>query len=127
MPGQANTDNRMVGSLTGGQPHYVTRKSGEQFVFGGICPRFTANKICQHTIAATEKCGKLSHFCDWWKSHFAGPDIDSLAVVGLPKGVAGQRVERLSVDINVLEKIVLHFQLHRIESKMCLITSCLCR
>ena len=91
VPGQPNSNNRIVASMTNGPPHYVTKKSEGQFVCTGVCPRFTANKICQHTVAAAENCKQLSQFCAWWKMHHTGPNIDSLAVVGLPKGVAGQK------------------------------------
>ena len=39
---------------------------------------------------AAEATGKLTKFCEWWKrSH--SPDIESLAMLGLPKRVAGQK------------------------------------
>ena len=83
-------DSRTLTTEGGQPPHYITKKSEAQFICGGFCPRFTTNKICQHTVAASENCGKLSKFCTWWKTHCKGPDIDSLAVAGLPKR-AGQK------------------------------------
>ena len=92
VPGQGQSENRIVASLSGGMPHYVVKKSGGQFICSGECPRFSTNKICQHIIAAAEHTNHLQEFCKWWKLHFHGPNIDKLASLGLPKGVAGQKV-----------------------------------
>ena len=92
VPGQAaDSSNRMVGSSSGGEPHYIVRKNSGQYICNGLCPRFGAYKICQHAVAAAQDSGELSSFCRWWKSqHNNGPNLDSLAMSGLPKGVAGQ-------------------------------------
>ena len=91
VPGQDGSDNRMVVSNTGNEPHYISRKPRGQFVCSGICPRFTAYKICEHIVAACEHSGNLKIFCDWWKCLKSGPNLDSLALSGLPKGVAGNK------------------------------------
>ena len=91
VPGQPNTDNRMVASLTGKEPHYISKKSKGQFICSGICHRYATYKICEHIVAACESTGNLASFCDWWKCQKSGPDLDSLALSGLPKGVAGNK------------------------------------
>jgi hypothetical protein len=91
VPGQADTCNRMVASLNGGEPHYLSRKSNNQFICSGICHRFSTYKICQHIVAACEQTQTLSQFCEWWTCKVSGPDLDSLALSGLPKGVAGNK------------------------------------
>ena len=91
VPGQTGSGNRMVASVNGGEPHYVIGKSSGQYICNGLCPQFTAYKICQHVVAAAEDGAKLSSFCTWWKSQHKGPNVDSLAMSGLPKGVAGQK------------------------------------
>ena len=73
------------------EPHHVTYKSSGQFVCSGICPLFSTYKICQHTVAAAEATQNLQKFCQWWKKQSHSPDLDSLAMSGLPKGVAGQK------------------------------------
>ena len=90
VPGQCDSsNNRMVASVTGGEPHYVSEKKS-RFFCDGKCPRFNTYKICQHVIAAAQSCGMLRGFCDWWKSLKSSTNIDSLAMIGIPKG-AGQK------------------------------------
>ena len=89
VPGQSNSNNRMVASVNGGEPHYVEEKKGK-FVCNGKCPRFFAYKICQHVVAAAQARGMLNTFCSWWKSQKADANKDVLAMVDLPKG-AGQK------------------------------------
>ena len=74
-----------------GEPHHVTRKPSGQILCSGVCPRFTTYKICQHIVAAAEVTNYLMEFCNWWKKQSCPPDIESLAMSGLPKGVAGQK------------------------------------
>ena len=69
VPGQSNSNNRMVASVNGGEPHYVEEKKGK-FVCNG------AYKICQHVVAAAQACGTLNTFCSWWKSQKADANID---------------------------------------------------
>ncbi|MBC6401887.1 MAG: hypothetical protein GDA37_12950 [Ekhidna sp.] len=90
VPGQSSSSHRMVASEHN-EPHHVVSKPSNQFMCSGICPRFTTYKICQHTVAAAEATDKLTSFCAWWKKQSNSPDIDSLAMSGLPKGVAGQK------------------------------------
>ena len=47
--------------------------------------------LWQVTVAAAETTGKLSKFCEWWKRQSHSPNIVSLAMLGLPKSVAGQK------------------------------------
>ena len=47
--------------------------------------------MCQHTVAAAKVTNNLNKFCQWWKKHCHTPDMESLAMSGLPKGVAGQK------------------------------------
>jgi hypothetical protein len=93
VPGQdGELGNRMVASINGGEPHYVSRKSNGQYVCNGSCSRFVTYKICQHAVAAAEHSGKLSAFCQLWKTlRQHTPNLDKLAMSGLPKGVAGQK------------------------------------
>ena len=90
VPGQTHTSHRMVASEHN-EPHHVVSKPSNQFTCSGICPRFSTYKICQHTVAAAETTGKLNKFCEWWKKQSHSPNIESLAMSGLPKGVAGQK------------------------------------
>ena len=46
-------------------------------------------KICEHIVAACEVSGNLKLFCNWWKCLKSDPDLDSLTLSGLPKGIAG--------------------------------------
>ena len=39
--GQSNSNNRMVASMNGGEPHYEEEKKGK-FVCNGKCPRFVS-------------------------------------------------------------------------------------
>ena len=90
VPGQGDSsNNRIVASITGGEPHYVTEKKS-RFSCDGKCPRFNTYKICQHVLAAAHSCGMLRSFCDWWKSLKSSTNVDSLATVDIPKG-AGQK------------------------------------
>ena len=82
---------RTVVASAHGEPHYISCKPSGQFVCSGICPRFTTYQICQHTVAAAEVSNSLNKFCQWWKKHCHTPDLESLAMSGLPKGVAGQK------------------------------------
>ncbi len=91
VPGQVNSDNRMVASLSGNPPHFIEKKSKGQFVCSGVCHRFIAYKICEHIVAACQDSGNLSVFCNWWKCQKSGPNLDALALSGLPKGVAGNK------------------------------------
>ena len=90
VPGQPCSQNRMVASEHN-EPHHIACKSSGQFVCSGICPRYSTYRICQHTVAAAEATHNLQKFCQWWKKQSRSPDIDSLAMSGLPKGVAGQK------------------------------------
>ena len=90
VPGQPCSQNRMVASEHN-EPHHIVCKSSGQFVCSGICPRFSTYRICQHTVAAAEATNNLQKFCQWWKRQSPSPDLDSLAMSGLPKGVAGQK------------------------------------
>ena len=90
VPGQPSTSHRMVASKHN-EPHHVVYKPSNQFTCSGICPHFTTYKICQHIVAAAETTGKLTKLCEWWKRQSHSPDIESLAMLGLPKGVAGQK------------------------------------
>ena len=86
VPGQSSSHNRIVASAHG-EPHYILCKPSGQFVCSGICPRYSAYKICQHTDTHN-----LSKFCcEWWKKHCHIADMESLTMSGLPKGVAGQK------------------------------------
>ena len=78
----------MVATINGGEPHYVVMKSNRQYICNVSCPRFVTYKIWQHVVAAAEHSGSL---CQWWKSLHDSPNLDSLAMSGLPKGVAGQK------------------------------------
>lgn len=94
VPGQPDSDNRMVASLpcSGNPPHYVEKKSKGQFICSvGTCHRFTAYKICEHIVVACEDSGNLSIFCNWCKSKKCGPNLDALALSGFPKRVAGNK------------------------------------
>ena len=92
VPGHsADSNSRMVASLTSGEPHFITEKKSGHFLCKGLCPRFSSYKICQHVVAAAESCGALQRFCIWWKSQKGPTDLDSLSQVGLTKGVAGQK------------------------------------
>ena len=84
------SSHRMVASEHN-EPHHVVSKPSNQFTCSGICPRFSTYKICQHIVAAAETACKLVKFCEWWKKQSNSPDIESLAMLGLPKGVAGQK------------------------------------
>jgi len=42
-------------------------------------------------VAAVEATCNLIKFCEWWKKQSNSPDIESLAMSGLPKGMAGQK------------------------------------
>ena len=84
-----SSNNRMVASITGGEPHYVTEKKSK-FSCNGKCPRFNTYKICQHVVAAAHSCGMLRSFYDWWKSLKRSTNMDSLPMVDIPKG-AGQK------------------------------------
>lgn len=42
-------------------------------------------------MAASQDSGNLGVFCNWWKSQKSGPNLDALALSGLPKGVAGNK------------------------------------
>ena len=44
VPGQGSSNIRMDASVNLGEPHYVTERSGGQFVCNGSCPRL-ANSI----------------------------------------------------------------------------------
>ena len=89
VPGQGNSNNRMVASVSNSEPHYIVEKNGK-FICSGNCLRFGAYKICQHTVAAAQNFGMLPGFCNWWKSQKTGANVDALAMAGLPKG-AGQK------------------------------------
>ena len=91
VPGQINSNNRMVASLSGNPPHYIQEKSKGQFVCSGACHRFITYKICEHIVASCQDSGNLSKFCNWWKCQKSGPNLDALALSGLPKGVAGNK------------------------------------
>ena len=55
VPGHsADSNSRMVASLTSGEPHFITEKKSGQFLCKGLCPRFSSYKICQHVVAAAE-------------------------------------------------------------------------
>ena len=73
------------------KPQYIVKKAKSQFVCSGICHRFSAYKICEHIVAACEDSGNLELFCNWWKCLKSGPNLDSLALSGLPKGIAGNK------------------------------------
>ena len=79
VPGQSSSHNRIVAS-THGEPHYISCKPSGQFVCSGICPRYYAYKICQHTVAAAEDTHNLSKFCEWWKKHCHTADMESLTM-----------------------------------------------
>ena len=92
VPGQPCSQNRMVASKHN-EPHHIACKSSGQFVCSGICPRYSTYRICLHTVAAAEATHYLQKFCQWWKKQSRSPDIDSLVMSGLPKGVEGQKGE----------------------------------
>ena len=69
----------------------LKKKSRGQFICSGTCHRFTTYKICEHIVAASQDSGNLGVFCNWWKSQKSGPNLDALALSGLPKGVAGNK------------------------------------
>ncbi|CAH3047195.1 unnamed protein product, partial [Porites lobata] len=49
-----------------GRPHYVVlAESGK--VTCEDCPRYKSTKICAHSLAVAEKCGKLQNYLTWFK------------------------------------------------------------
>ena len=82
VPGQINSNNRMVASLSENPPHYIQEKSKGQFVCSGVCHRFITYKICEHIVASCQDSGNLSKFCNWWKCQKSGPNLDALALSG---------------------------------------------
>ena len=90
VPGEPCSQNRIVASEHN-ELHHIACKSSGRFVCSGICPCYSTYRIYQHTVAAAEATHNLQKFCQWWKKQSCSPDIDSLAISGLPKGVAGQQ------------------------------------
>ena len=60
-PGSSSPFSRMVASAQSEAPHFVSvpKQFSGQFLCDSRCPMFGAYKICSHTLAAAETCGKL--------------------------------------------------------------------
>lgn len=91
VPGQPPSSHNRIVASAHGEPHHITCKSSGQFLCSGICPRFSSYKICQHTVAAAKVTNNLNKFCQWWRMQRHTADIESLAMSGLPTGIAGQK------------------------------------
>ena len=51
-----------VQSASSAVPHFVTSKEDGQFLCDTHCPQWVSSKICSHTLAVDERCGKLAAF-----------------------------------------------------------------
>ena len=51
-----------VQSASSTVPHFVTSKEDGQFLCDTHCPQWISSKICSHTLAVAQRCGKLAAF-----------------------------------------------------------------
>ena len=82
---------RMTSSFSGKTPHFVSSRSGGQYVCDSTCIQWNSAKICSHTLAVAEANGELKQFLQWYSTSGVSPNITILAMEGLPKGRAGQK------------------------------------
>ena len=82
---------RMISSFSGKTPHFVSSRSGGQYVCDSTCIQWNSAKICSHTLAVAEANGELKQFLQWYSTSGVSPNITILAMEGLPKGRAGQK------------------------------------
>ena len=82
----------MVASSSSMQPHMVTvgRKNNNVFVRDRHCPRYTAYKLCPHTIAVAEINDCFKEFIKEIKKSKSCANISKLAYHGL-QGGAGEK------------------------------------
>ena len=82
---------RMASSFSGKTPHFVSSRSGGQYVCDSACIQWNSAKICSHTLAVAEANGELKQFLQWYSTSGVSPNITVLGMEGLPKGRAGQK------------------------------------
>ena len=80
---------RMASSFSGKTPHFVSSRSGGQYVCDSTCIQWNSAKICSHTLAVAEANGELKQFLQWYSTSGVSPNITVLGMEGLPKGRAG--------------------------------------
>ena len=92
IPGEFGEKEKMVASSSSMQPHMVTvgRKNNNVFVCDCHCPRYTAYKLCPHTIAVAEINGCLKEFIKEIKKSKSCANMSKLAYHGL-QGGAGEK------------------------------------
>ena len=71
------------------QIYCVTPGKGGSFKCDWNCVN-ASTKICEHTIAVTEKYGKLADFITWYKGSKSGASITKMALGG-PLKTAGRK------------------------------------
>lgn len=81
---------RSVQSSTSAVPHFITSKADGQFLCDTQCPQWVSSKICSHTVAVAERCGKLATFLNWYVTTNQETNITSLGLLNMPKG-CGQK------------------------------------
>ena len=99
VPGNSSPFCRMVASAQSEAPHFVSvpKQFSGQFLCDSWCPMFGAYKICSHTLAAAETCGKLSDLLQWFNKTMRKANLTKLSNVGMPsqsgknKGSKGSR------------------------------------
>ena len=86
-------DAKYVLSYTGQKPHLVVPKKGGNFSCDQDCPNWKGLKICSHSVAVAEHCGKLPEFISWYKKLKHTPNVSKFAEATMPKG-RGQKGTR---------------------------------
>ena len=87
------TGAKYVLSYTRQKPHLVVPKKGGSYSCDQDCPNWKALKICSHSVAVAEICGKLTDFITWYKKLKHTPNVSKFAQATMPKG-RGQKGTR---------------------------------
>lgn len=66
-------------------PHFVTSKENGQYLFDTHCPQWVSSKICSHTLAVAEICGKLANFLHWYISTNQDTNVTALGLLNMPR------------------------------------------
>ena len=76
----------VVKSFSGSRPHFIAVKKNGQFNCDNECGNWRSLGICAHSVAASEKSGKLKQFIEWYKKSKKTPNLTKLATTKMPAG-----------------------------------------
>ena len=136
VPWNSDKKERPVRSTTSDQPHLVKVQDRLQYCCDDKCPMFKGFSIRAHTLAAAQCKGNLELSVKWYVSTKCRPNLASIVLEGMPKGVgrkeeflqgeSSNKFQSRAVFLNFLFKITvsLHNSKRLTVTSTGIVTSC---